>query len=149
MALTCGYPLLGIGWVSNTAGHSRGGSSPSRTHPYVHAGSPCTWPGSVALATLPLHVVLDNYGTHKHPEVRQWLAEPANQRITLHFTPTGRSWLNTVEMFGTITRRPSAAAPSPPSKTSPRRRHLQRPPPALYLDHDADELLTKIKPSKN
>ena len=50
MALTCGYPLLGIGWVSNTAGHSRGGSSPSRTHPYVHAGSPCTWPDSVASA---------------------------------------------------------------------------------------------------
>jgi DDE superfamily endonuclease len=38
-----------------------------------------------------LHVVLDNYGTHKHPEVRNWLAEPANQRITLHFTPTSCS----------------------------------------------------------
>ena len=35
-----------------------------------------------------LHVVLDNYGTHKHPEVRKWLARPENQRITLHFTPT-------------------------------------------------------------
>jgi transposase len=57
-----------------------------------------------ANATLPLHVVLDNYATHKHPEVRQWLAEPANQRITLHSTPTGCSWLNMVETFGTITR---------------------------------------------
>jgi len=57
-----------------------------------------------ANATLPLHVVLDNYGTHKHPEVRQWLAEPANQRITLHSTPTGCSLLNMVETFGTITR---------------------------------------------
>jgi transposase len=36
-----------------------------------------------------LHVVLDNYGTHKHPEVRKWLARPGNERITLHFTPTG------------------------------------------------------------
>ena len=35
-----------------------------------------------------LHVVLDNYGTHKHPEIRRWLARPENQRITLHFTPT-------------------------------------------------------------
>jgi len=52
-----------------------------------------------------LHVVLDNYGTHKHPEVRSWLAKPGNQRITLHFTPTGCSWLNMVEIFfGIITR---------------------------------------------
>jgi transposase len=52
-----------------------------------------------------LHVVLDNYGTHKHPEVRSWLARPENQRITLHFTPTGCSWLNMVEIFfGIITR---------------------------------------------
>ena len=45
---------------------------------------------------VPLHVVLDNYGTHKHPEVRRWLARPQNQRITLHFTPTSCSWLNMV-----------------------------------------------------
>ena len=52
-----------------------------------------------------LHVVLDNYGTHKHPEVRKWLAKPASQRITLQFTPTGCSWLNMVEIFfGIITR---------------------------------------------
>ena len=43
-----------------------------------------------------LHVVLDNYATHKHPGVRRWLAKPENQRITLHFTPTGCSWLNMV-----------------------------------------------------
>jgi transposase len=52
-----------------------------------------------------LHVVLDNYGTHKHAEVRRWLARPENQRITLHFTPTGCSWMNMVEIFfGIITR---------------------------------------------
>jgi transposase len=52
-----------------------------------------------------LHVVLDNYGTHTHPEVRKWLAKPENKRITLHFTPTGCSWLNMVEIFfGIITR---------------------------------------------
>jgi transposase len=50
-----------------------------------------------------LHVVCDNYATHKHPEVRAWLA--ANPRLTLHFTPTGCSWLNMVEIFfGIITR---------------------------------------------
>jgi transposase len=50
-----------------------------------------------------LHVVVDNYHTHKHPEVQAWLAK--NPRITLHFTPTSGSWLNLVEVFfGIITR---------------------------------------------
>jgi hypothetical protein len=50
-----------------------------------------------------LHVVLDNYHTHKHDDINQWLAR--NPRITLHFTPTSGSWLNLVEVFfGIITR---------------------------------------------
>jgi transposase len=50
-----------------------------------------------------LHLVCDNYATHKHPEVKAWLAR--NPRITLHFTPTSASWLNMVEIFfGIITR---------------------------------------------
>ena len=50
-----------------------------------------------------LHLVCDNYATHKHPAVRAWLAR--NPRITLHFTPTSGSWLNMVEIFfGIITR---------------------------------------------
>jgi transposase len=50
-----------------------------------------------------LHVVVDNYATHKHPQVQAWLAK--NPRITLHFTPTSGSWLNMVEIFfGIITR---------------------------------------------
>jgi transposase len=50
-----------------------------------------------------LHVVVDNYHTHKHAEVETWLAK--HSRITLHFTPTSGSWLNLVEVFfGIITR---------------------------------------------
>jgi transposase len=50
-----------------------------------------------------LHIVVDNYATHKHPDVQAWLAK--NPRITLHFTPTSGSWLNMVEIFfGIITR---------------------------------------------
>ena len=50
-----------------------------------------------------LHVVVDNYHTHKHAEVEAWLAK--HPRITLHFTPTSGSWLNLVEVFfGIITR---------------------------------------------
>ncbi len=52
---------------------------------------------------VPLHVVCDNYATHKHPKVKAWLAN--NPRVTLHFTPTSGSWLNMVEIFfGIITR---------------------------------------------
>jgi len=50
-----------------------------------------------------LHIVCDNYGTHKHPKVKAWLDR--NPRIILHFTPTSGSWLNMVEIFfGIITR---------------------------------------------
>jgi len=50
-----------------------------------------------------LHLVCDNYATHKHWTVKAWLAR--NPRITLHFTPTSGSWLNLVEIFfGIITR---------------------------------------------
>ena len=56
-----------------------------------------------AYPRVPLHVVCDNYGTHKHPKVKAWLAK--NPRVTLHFTPTSGSWLNMVEIFfGIITR---------------------------------------------
>jgi transposase len=44
-----------------------------------------------------LHVVCDNYATHKHPNVNAWLVE--NPRVTMHFTPTSCSWLNMVEIF--------------------------------------------------
>lgn len=40
-SLTCGYLLPGMRQMGNAAGHSHGGSSPSRTHAYVHADSPC------------------------------------------------------------------------------------------------------------
>ncbi len=50
-----------------------------------------------------LHLVVDNYATHKHPRVQAWLER--NPRITMHFTPTSGSWLNMVEIFfGIITR---------------------------------------------
>ena len=51
-----------------------------------------------------IHVILDNYATHKHPNVRRWLAR--HPRWTFHFTPTSCSWLNAVEgFFAKLTRR--------------------------------------------
>ena len=53
---------------------------------------------------LAIHLVLDNYGTHKHPEVKKWLAE--RPRYHVHFTPTSSSWLNQIERwFAEITRK--------------------------------------------
>lgn len=55
-------------------------------------------------ADLAVHIVLDNYGTHKHHRVRGWLAR--RPRFHLHFTPTYSSWLNQVERwFALITQR--------------------------------------------
>lgn len=44
-----------------------------------------------------LHVIVDNYSTHKHEKVRNWLKK--NPRVKLHFIPTSSSWLNLVERF--------------------------------------------------
>lgn len=53
---------------------------------------------------LDLHLIVDNYGTHKHPRVQRWLKR--HPRFFLHFTPTSSSWLNMVERwFGEITRK--------------------------------------------
>lgn len=50
-----------------------------------------------------LHLILDNASTHKHERVKQWLQ--AHPRIHLHFTPTGASWMNQVEVWFSILQR--------------------------------------------
>ena len=51
-----------------------------------------------------IHAIVDNYATHKHPKVRDWLLR--HPRWTFHFTPTSASWLNAVEgFFAKLTRR--------------------------------------------
>jgi transposase len=44
-----------------------------------------------------IHMIVDNYATHKHPKVQRWLSR--HPRFHMHFTPTGCSWLNMVERF--------------------------------------------------
>ena len=52
----------------------------------------------------PLHLILDNYGTHTHPNVKAWLEK--HPRFHLHFTPTSSSWLNLIERwFGLLTEK--------------------------------------------
>lgn len=51
-----------------------------------------------------LHIIVDNYATHKHEKVKDWLKR--NKRVELHFIPTSSSWLNLVErFFGIITEK--------------------------------------------
>jgi len=53
---------------------------------------------------LDIHLVIDNYATHKHAKVRRWLS--VRPRYHVHYTPTYASWLNQVEIwFGIITQR--------------------------------------------
>jgi transposase len=53
---------------------------------------------------LELHLILDNYGTHKTPAIKRWLLR--HPRFHLHFTPTSASWLNLVERwFGLLTEK--------------------------------------------
>ena len=78
-------------------------------------------------AGLGLHLILDNYATHKAPPIKRWLKR--HPRVSLHFTPTSSSWLNLVErLFAEITRQrirraalstacPSSRRPSPHGST--------------------------------
>ncbi len=95
----------------------------------------------------------DNYDTHKHPQMNGWLKD--NPRITLHFTPSGYSWLNIVEIFfGIITGQAIRRGTFRPVKelTAAIGAFIDacndRRQPFAWTK-DADELLTKVRPSKN
>lgn len=69
-------------------------------------------------ADLDVHLVCDNYGTHKSPAIKSWLA--AHPRFHMHFTPTYSSWLNQVSSGGSPTSPPtcSSAATTEASRPS-------------------------------
>jgi transposase len=101
-----------------------------------------------------LHVICDNYSAHKHADVRKWLARPENQRITLHFTPAGCSWLNLVECFFSVITRQAIRRGS---FTSVRQLtgtigafidHWNDHPHPFAWTKDADEILGKIERAK-
>jgi transposase len=83
------------------------------THDYVRHGTTCLFAALEKFLKqldrefpeqLTLHLVMDNYGTHKHPRVEQWLR--SHPRFVSHYIPTSSSWLNQVERwFGEITRK--------------------------------------------
>ena len=90
-------------------------------------------------AHLDVHVVCDNYGTHKHPTVKTWLTK--HPRFHMHFTPTYSSWINQVErLFAEVTRdllQRSDHRSVQALERSPRLDHrLERQPQAIHLDQN-------------
>ena len=89
---------------------------------------------------LDVHLVCDNYGTHKTPAIQEWLAR--HPRFHVHFTPTGSSWMNQVERwFGYLTdqkirRGAYKTVQSPEADIRAWIEHLERQPPPLHLDED-------------
>jgi transposase len=85
-----------------------------------------------------LHLVMDNYAAHKHPNVNAWLA--GNPRLHVHFTPTSGSWLNLLEVWilhhRTQGHRPRQLPIRPRSHDQVPRLHqrLERPLPSIHLD---------------
>jgi transposase len=67
------------------------------THDYKRHGTTTLFAALDVLAGKVIHVILDNYATHKAPKVREWLTR--HPRFVFHFTPTSASWLNAVEGF--------------------------------------------------
>src|ERR1700721_1336133 len=70
---------------------------------------------------LELHLVCDNYATHKTPEVKRWLLR--HPRFHLHFTPTSPSWMNLVERWFAELTKPQAAPVGAPQRHRTRSRH--------------------------
>ena len=98
----------------------------------------------------PLHIVADNYATHKHPDVTAWLDK--NPRITLHFTPTSGSWLNMVEIFFGD-HHPAGDPPrqlhlgqGPHRRDRGLHRRVERPLPSLHLDQDPRPVTPALPP---
>jgi transposase len=94
--------------------------------------------------------VLDNYGSHKHPKVRAWLAR--HPRWTFHFTPTSASWLNAVEtFFSALTRRRlkrgtfRSIVELQAAINRYLAEHNQSPTPFVWTK-SADQILTKLNP---
>jgi len=96
-----------------------------------------------------LHLIADNYATHKHPAVRDWLA--CHPRFHIHFTPTSASWLNMVERFfrDLTTQRVRrgvfhSLAELEQAIQDYLAQHNQRPKPFIWTAK-ADDILEKVK----
>ena len=101
-----------------------------------------------------LHLICDNYATHKHPKVTQWIA--MRPRFHIHFTPTSESWLNMVERFFrdiTTTRLRNGVFRSVPELTKAIKEyiavHNKNPKPFVWTASANDILAKVIRANRN
>ncbi len=99
-------------------------------------------------AHLELHLIVDNYGTHKTPAVQRWLLR--HPRFHLHFTPTSASWINMVERwFGELTQKQIRRGAHRSTEQLERaiedflRVHNDEPKPFVWTK-SADDILTSV-----
>jgi len=103
-------------------------------------------------AGLDLHLIVDNYSTHKSPQVKRWLAR--HKRFHLHFVPTSSSWLNMVERwFGQITQKrirrgTFKSVPQLVDAIHDYLKNYNADPKPFVWTKDADMILAKIKRCK-
>ncbi|MCM0608845.1 MAG: IS630 family transposase [Ideonella sp. WA131b] len=97
-----------------------------------------------------LHLIADNYATHKHPAVQEWLAK--RPRFNMHFTPTSASWLNMVERFFrdiTVNRLRRGVFTSVPELITAIKKHVAqhntKPKPFIWTKSAADILQKVIR----
>ena len=87
-----------------------------------------------------LHLIADNYATHKHPAVQQWLTK--HPRFNMHFTPTSASWLNMAERFfrDNLSEPPAPGRVHQRARTGDGHRRIRCPsqhrPQAVHLDQE-------------
>ena len=100
-----------------------------------------------------MHVILDNYATHKTPDVEQWLRR--HPRVHFHFTPTSASWLNLVELlFNELSRRQlrrlavNSVAELIAAITAYLDRRNQDPPPFVWTA-SVKSILAKVRKAKD
>jgi len=97
---------------------------------------------------LEVHMVLDNYGTHTHPDVQRWLSR--HPRFKLHFTPTDASWLNMVETWLStltakqITRNSFSGVKALTKAINEYVAEYQKNPHSFVWTANADDILRKI-----
>ncbi len=103
-------------------------------------------------AELDLHLIVDNYGTHKHPRVKSWLGR--HPRFHLHFTPTSSSWLNLVERWfrdltsKRIRRGSFESVPELIAEITDYLQHSNQNPHIFVWTASADNILAKIAKCK-
>ena len=134
--------------LGSSHGRDRGRTRRRRTDDR-HLCRPCASAGRTVPQGLDIHIIMDNYATHKTAVIKTWLARRPHYHV--HFTPTSASWINQVERwFAELTRKQIRRGVHTSTKqleTDIRafiERHNENPKPYRWTK-SADEILASVK----